>query len=528
MASDWLPGRRVARHPDPEAVVELLKRWIERSSKRQQKYPNENQPQKFPKRLIDVSKGDGSIVYLTDFSQISVQNFNPKGYYICLSHRWDSTTALHTTTTANFSTRLRGIPTNNLPQTFADAIYLTRALGLKYIWIDSYCILQDSLKDWEEESAKMGTYYNSSWLTIGAGVESSKGLFGTRDETSDNIQYYRMILHSPDPWILYFTATPTTWSLGNDQDSILRERAWAFQEEVLSPRYLGFQQSMMFYRSGDYIDFEDGLLQWIRPPEQLIAYGEEPLQESDLYGDWYHLVTAYSRRDLTKDGDKLPALSGLAHRRQMVLKDQYLAGLWRLNLLRELCWHKESVEGPSTRPPQYRAPTWSWAALNCPVTLSFRFLHYPSNEFEVELLHASVDTLGLDPLGAVKSGFLKLAGIIRPGMRIRGDRASFDESHDGSDRDAFVLLDADGNIECKTDYSFRPDTTDFPDSVQVFWFLNVTSQLGLALLPIPSSKFPWSEVTYERVGFIEVYQDWRSKEVVSLDKSLRRRVVNII
>ncbi|KAF8864313.1 heterokaryon incompatibility, partial [Acephala macrosclerotiorum] len=57
---------------------------------------------------------------------------------------------------------------SSLLPTFQYAIEITRFLGLKYIWIDSLCILQDYKEDWVEESAKMGIYYSSSWLTIGA------------------------------------------------------------------------------------------------------------------------------------------------------------------------------------------------------------------------------------------------------------------------------------------------------------------------------------------------------------------------
>jgi hypothetical protein len=69
-----------------------------------------------------------------------------------------------------------------LSQTFQDAIMITRRLGIKYLWIDSLCILQDSKSDWEVESAKMGQYYASSWLTIGAGLlgDGTQGCFGNR------------------------------------------------------------------------------------------------------------------------------------------------------------------------------------------------------------------------------------------------------------------------------------------------------------------------------------------------------------
>ncbi|KAH7370060.1 hypothetical protein BKA65DRAFT_386907, partial [Rhexocercosporidium sp. MPI-PUGE-AT-0058] len=50
------------------------------------------------------------------------------------------------------------IPSITLPATFRDAVVITRLLGVKYLWIDSLCIIQDQLSDWEHESAKMHQY----------------------------------------------------------------------------------------------------------------------------------------------------------------------------------------------------------------------------------------------------------------------------------------------------------------------------------------------------------------------------------
>lgn len=114
----------------------------------------------------------------------------------------------------------------------------------------------------------MGTYYSSSWLTIAAGVESCQGLFGVRGFDTDWLQYWKVDLFRPGNSTLYFTNLPVNWHVvGDEQKSILRKRAWAFQEELLSPRYLGFQENQMFYRCGEYIHFEDGSKEWLWSPQ---------------------------------------------------------------------------------------------------------------------------------------------------------------------------------------------------------------------------------------------------------------------
>lgn len=61
---------------------------------------------------------------------------------------------------------MRGIPWELLPTTFRDAIQVTKGLGIRYLWIDSLCIIQDDDVDWKEESSKMASIYQNSFLTI--------------------------------------------------------------------------------------------------------------------------------------------------------------------------------------------------------------------------------------------------------------------------------------------------------------------------------------------------------------------------
>ena len=54
-------------------------------------------------------------------------------------------------------------------------------LGIKYIWIDSLCIIQegDEMKDWVHEASLMQQVYSNSTINISAlgATDGSKGLF---------------------------------------------------------------------------------------------------------------------------------------------------------------------------------------------------------------------------------------------------------------------------------------------------------------------------------------------------------------
>lgn len=72
-----------------------------------------------------------------------------------LSHCWGKC-AMECLLTSNITSMSEKIKINRLPATFRDAIVFTRELGARFIWIDSLCIIQDSLLDWQQESAVMG------------------------------------------------------------------------------------------------------------------------------------------------------------------------------------------------------------------------------------------------------------------------------------------------------------------------------------------------------------------------------------
>jgi hypothetical protein len=68
-------------------------------------------------------------------------------------------------------------------------------------------------------------------------------------------------------------------------------------------------------------------------------------------------------RRLTHPGDRLIAISAIAELYRRNDHDVYLAGLWSYDLLSQLCW-KVPYQAETHRPLEYRAPSWSWAAID--------------------------------------------------------------------------------------------------------------------------------------------------------------------
>ncbi len=100
-------------------------------------------PSQVPTRLIDVSIDSN-----TSFRVVNTADEAISDPYMTLSHRWGDVSFLKLTVT-NIALLHAGQSLNTLPQTFRDAIKICRFLGIRYLWIDSPCIIQeeDDLED---------------------------------------------------------------------------------------------------------------------------------------------------------------------------------------------------------------------------------------------------------------------------------------------------------------------------------------------------------------------------------------------
>src|SRR5437763_333896 len=53
---------------------------------------------------------------------------------------------------------------------------------------------------------------------------------------------------------------------------------------------------------------------------------------------WYSIVKNYNTLALTKAENRLAALNGIAQRMRDFLGSEYVAGLWKTSMVRDLCW----------------------------------------------------------------------------------------------------------------------------------------------------------------------------------------------
>lgn len=101
--------------------------------------------------------------------------------------------------------------------------------------------------------------------------------------------------------------------------------------------------------------------------------------------------------------DKLVAISGIVRKIAEERHDDCLAGLWRLNMEAQLLWN---VAEKAPRPTIYRAPSWSWAAIDGEVT--FKKYETDHQHLKIHILEACIVPLGQDILGELREGVVKV------------------------------------------------------------------------------------------------------------------------
>ncbi|KAH7349040.1 heterokaryon incompatibility protein-domain-containing protein, partial [Pyrenochaeta sp. MPI-SDFR-AT-0127] len=147
------------------STIQRAKQWIEACTSCQNPHsgckPYGDNARPLPKRVIDVGVCD------QDPLSLHVSQDIETGRYVALSHCWGSKANPTLTTTENYEGYIKEIPLP-LSKTFMDAIHVVRALGVRYLWIDSVCIIQDSPKDWSEQAPQMATIYGNAYCTISA------------------------------------------------------------------------------------------------------------------------------------------------------------------------------------------------------------------------------------------------------------------------------------------------------------------------------------------------------------------------
>ncbi|KAH8904653.1 HET-domain-containing protein [Coniochaeta sp. PMI_546] len=391
-----------------------------------------------PSRVLDLEAGCKSRVRLHDSRGETAR-------YICLSHCWGGRPFLRTLS-STLDSYMENIPFAWLPLTFQQAIDFTRKLGIRYLWIDSLCIIQDDVDDWQAEASRMASIFQNCFLVISA-AKSSNAYEGLYSDFPSRCNTH----------IVHFTAESTEDGSTSQETICVRQplthsrrslwpyapqdtplpvfaRGWILQERFLAPRVLHFGPEELSWEcleatscqctavdDRDHIEFSNPEVKYktprTGPPKSLTKSDYSPvawksMSAAKLETSWYRLVEEYTRLHLTYEKDIFPALAGFARVMQSTTNWEYVAGLWRGSLPRGLLW---IVENPSNkmvttkawpdRSKSWRAPSWSWASVNCPVKFNVNEIDiHDKMEVYCEILEVQCEMAGPDSTGELLPG----------------------------------------------------------------------------------------------------------------------------
>lgn len=180
-----------------------------------------------PRRVVDV----GSSVVSCD-PRLYISKEGEEGSYAALSYCWGGQ-QYFTTTVHTLDAMVQGIPVDFLPRTIFDVIKVARKLGIRFLWVDSLCIIQDSVDDKLQQISKMGEIFKNATITIAAANATRVTDGFLSDRIPFNACSISLYLNKHSTGTIYLAPPPDLYV----PDDPLFSRGWAFQEFLLSPKF---------------------------------------------------------------------------------------------------------------------------------------------------------------------------------------------------------------------------------------------------------------------------------------------------
>jgi hypothetical protein len=355
--------------------------------------------EEWPRRVLDLADEPIRLVTSASLSQTETQQTG----YACLSYAWGTSANLKTLK-ENLEAHMRGIDVSTLPRTLSDAVYVCKAMGIRYLWIDALCIIQDDTQDWMDQIPKMSSIYQGAELVISAQSATNvhEGFLSLTAAKNAPFKRVELPFKMPDG-----TTRTTKLSIREDQhggyfnipahhshrpvddnDTLvpLTTRAWVFQESFLARRILyatpselawqcstcfrcecrPTQQQGLISRAVEYGEYDDlKTLGQILRAQHLGADKQPALSRMNLWGE---IVRTYSDKKISVFTDRLAAIQGVVEALIEAIPDtfsheDYLFGLWKPFLVRCLTWNRHPrAPGNADAVALLRniAPSWSW------------------------------------------------------------------------------------------------------------------------------------------------------------------------
>lgn len=356
-----------------------------------------------PRRLLDIGELGSKTPFLVETSALPDKDCR----HATLSHRWGDPEKLLQTTVSNIHEHYKLVSWSKLPKTFRDAITVTQHLGLRYLWIDSLCIIQKNRVDFEAECSTMHLVYLHCHCMIVASdaAHAAEGFlqFWEQRLAKDSPIPRRVAVESEQlsefrPSRNFRFNDVIRWQEWREElNGSLSTRAWTLQELELAPRNLHFTKRWLTWECRARIGAGDASMLQLRRSTwgvgdrryayerqsivfRLLDQDASQLTPPELMWKWLNLAEEYSGKALSHEHDKLPAISALAAVTSALAREPsgsgpptFLAGIWLMDLPRQLFWCpiRPGHEAATLKRGDAKVnilPSWSWASSKVDVT----------------------------------------------------------------------------------------------------------------------------------------------------------------
>jgi hypothetical protein len=342
-----------------------------------------------PTRLIDVGKDPNSVLKLVQLTS--------HVKWVALSHCWganhEETLKL---TRSNINEMLEGFHVKKLPQLFKDCVTVTRKLGVRYLWIDSLCIIQGCPDDWAYEASRMGDVYRGSYFTIAA--VSAPGNHASLFSKRHPLMMQKCLAEK--------TVDGQVTSIGIDSSMLYHEplykRGWVLQERLLAPRTLEYCSTGIGWRCRETVLRVDDAIQkahsfgltssW----ENLLSLRAHKLSRlAPRSGQfhWTRILNAYNTADLSFEKDRPYAVKGIMATLEKETGLRVVAGVVQEFLPVALLWRvPEDGKLPDNKGVSYYTfESWKHSLAHSPSwSCAFRHRHIDYTPYETSTAEAKV------------------------------------------------------------------------------------------------------------------------------------------
>jgi hypothetical protein len=267
------------------------------------------------------------------------------------------------------------LPTT-LPRTIEDAMSVTKALGLRHIWIDRYCIDQGNDAEKQIQISQMDLIYQKAFVTIiaAAGTDPHFGLPGVGatsrpPQPTAWIKGRCLVSTLPDPRLFIV-------------DSKWMQRAWTYQENFFSIRRIVFTEQQVYYECRRGTTYET--VHTLQNDFSLLDPGSSEHNPSGICDR----LAEYCGREMSIESDAIRAFEGVFNNyRRLNHIHQYLGipimPLRKMGYLQDT--HRSRGEAfaaglswcnnmQGTRRSLF--PSWSWAGWTVSIKYTVDLCHY--------------------------------------------------------------------------------------------------------------------------------------------------------